>query len=39
MVNVLLELKKIVRKQRNGSDYDELYFGVKDIIDLLEAEE
>ena len=36
VTNVLALAKSIERRQRRGSDYDELYFGLQDIIYELE---
>ncbi len=34
--SVLALAKSVERRQRRGSDYDELYFGLQDVIEMLE---
>ncbi len=34
--SVLALAKSIERRQRRGSDYDALYFGLQDVIEMLE---
>ena len=36
MRDVLRLVKQILREQEDGSDYDDLYFGMQDVRDLLE---
>ena len=31
--DMLVRLKVLIECQRNGSDYDELYFGIKNLYD------